>query len=955
MQVIKGTQMTTGWLKADVWSLGCTVVEMVTGNLPYSYYDNPMTAMYHIANGDMPSFRDLPVSDELKALVVACCSVDPTSRPTVVELRSLDFVSQLKKKYLKVVKGEVVVEQVGEAQTSEAFQVVAPRLSPTVREGIELSIDMFTSLDESTDSHIHESTADSAKQIPLNNTLCIEDPPLASSNSSGSVSPARRRTSITESSMDTDAATVIHNQFHHSQRPRDISPPQSNVRRGPTNIDETASRTRVKGIVTNALTVSRTPVKNDARPTVTNRSSITTACGHHNTNEVSNASVTSTRKDRSSSRNKSSQPSVTNTPSTSAKHLPRTFSGVFNKGISTTATTPSNSVRRAPNHNGPLVVKNPPPQDTKETHEEKENSQRSSKNTFTSPSNSRTNLHASISTFRSTDTDTSNDANFSLKSLDETENLDTSYQDTIFNESDVLRNVDNMIRRGSYSSDNEDNTSVCENIVEDGIRFLSRSNSRCGLASINGRPPPAHSPCSPSVRSLSPHTIARKGLDLKAERGLRRKNSMSQEDLRSVENSNSRTGTKLCPMDIQGQEGTADVCRRERSYSDLTLPFDVSYSRGNDLICRNDVFIAGGSSTKSIPRPIAPLSGELRRIGELCNPSSSPLDRLGPLGLFDNPVVTDRILGSLENKYSGGSSNGSYSYSSSGQSTGHSSGMRSESGSEKLERIAHSGAASIRANALRESEIIANQLDNQHIGPVLSSQVRLKKNRKVSNKICNLNFNGINDALRSFSGNSLGNSDVDAYNSSSNSSSSNSSSAHHSFRSQSAGMLSTAHSLGIEIGSYKGSGLETHQLNVNNQLKPLGVLGPLGSGPGPGASAVHDSNITPHNPGLHPRSLGSNLSHHLLPAMNMMLPLQRRIIQSAPSLSRSTAAHAAGSLPPILSQSDLTMTTTRREAETVQGDVVKNKITRNRETRGASSNSEGNSVRGKARNVLTDR
>jgi len=48
-EVIQNRDETTLWKKADVWSVGCTVIEMATGSPPWSQYSNPVTAMYHIA------------------------------------------------------------------------------------------------------------------------------------------------------------------------------------------------------------------------------------------------------------------------------------------------------------------------------------------------------------------------------------------------------------------------------------------------------------------------------------------------------------------------------------------------------------------------------------------------------------------------------------------------------------------------------------------------------------------------------------------------------------------------------------------------------------------------------------------------------------------------------------------------------------------------------------------
>ena len=98
--------MTTGWMKADVWSLGCTVVEMFTGKVPYAEYENPMTAMYKIASGEIPSInsrRDpLPpptASDQrgeaeaqLAIFLRSCCQANPMDRPTAEQLLSHPFL-----------------------------------------------------------------------------------------------------------------------------------------------------------------------------------------------------------------------------------------------------------------------------------------------------------------------------------------------------------------------------------------------------------------------------------------------------------------------------------------------------------------------------------------------------------------------------------------------------------------------------------------------------------------------------------------------------------------------------------------------------------------------------------------------------------------------------------------------------------------------------------------------
>ncbi|KAI9278141.1 kinase-like domain-containing protein [Umbelopsis sp. AD052] len=71
-------------VKSDIWSLGCTIVEMYTGKPPYSDLIS-MSALYRIVEDDMPPLPD-DISNPMHDFLVCCFQKDPRSRPSAVEL-----------------------------------------------------------------------------------------------------------------------------------------------------------------------------------------------------------------------------------------------------------------------------------------------------------------------------------------------------------------------------------------------------------------------------------------------------------------------------------------------------------------------------------------------------------------------------------------------------------------------------------------------------------------------------------------------------------------------------------------------------------------------------------------------------------------------------------------------------------------------------------------------------
>ncbi|KAL1538962.1 mitogen-activated protein kinase kinase kinase [Salvia divinorum] len=78
-------------LPVDIWSLGCTVLEMATSKPPWSQYEG-VAAIFKIGNSkDAPEIPDY-LSADAKGFIRLCLQREPSARPTASQLLSHSFV-----------------------------------------------------------------------------------------------------------------------------------------------------------------------------------------------------------------------------------------------------------------------------------------------------------------------------------------------------------------------------------------------------------------------------------------------------------------------------------------------------------------------------------------------------------------------------------------------------------------------------------------------------------------------------------------------------------------------------------------------------------------------------------------------------------------------------------------------------------------------------------------------
>ncbi|CAI9717472.1 mitogen-activated protein kinase kinase kinase 5 [Octopus vulgaris] len=160
---------------ADVWSFGCTVIEMATGKLPFNELGVPQAAMFKV--GFYKIHPEIPesMSDQAKLFIGRCFVADPEKRATCDELRKHQFLATSKKKKSA---SEIDYNRSTSVPNQKGWNKVSTRLSSqkTPPSSSNENLRDIETPEESS-VQLHRSTSSTTSDPLRDDALCSQYPP----------------------------------------------------------------------------------------------------------------------------------------------------------------------------------------------------------------------------------------------------------------------------------------------------------------------------------------------------------------------------------------------------------------------------------------------------------------------------------------------------------------------------------------------------------------------------------------------------------------------------------------------------------------------------------------------------------------------------------------------------------------------------------------------------------
>ncbi|KVH88985.1 mitogen-activated protein kinase kinase kinase 18-like [Cynara cardunculus var. scolymus] len=125
---------------ADIWALGCTVIEMATGGSPWPNANDPVSVLYRIGfSGEIPEIPD-GFSNQAKDFVRKCLIRDPKQRWTAKQLLKHPFIGEFDDHPKEIICEKMI-------STDSPTSILDQDVWNSMEESLSLSLSLGSSVD----------------------------------------------------------------------------------------------------------------------------------------------------------------------------------------------------------------------------------------------------------------------------------------------------------------------------------------------------------------------------------------------------------------------------------------------------------------------------------------------------------------------------------------------------------------------------------------------------------------------------------------------------------------------------------------------------------------------------------------------------------------------------------------------------------------------------------------